>query len=40
MCLVLSDESGDWHMGQWDDANTIACWGSYGTDLEYAITAL
>ncbi|MCP4963594.1 MAG: hypothetical protein GY925_30535 [Actinomycetia bacterium] len=40
MCLVLSDEWGDWHMGQWDDANTIACWGSYETDLEYAIIAL
>lgn len=40
ICLALNDESGDWHMGQWDDANTIACWGSYGTDLEYAINAL
>lgn len=37
-CLALTDDG--WHMGQWHDANTIACWGSYGTDLEYAINAL
>ena len=40
MCLVLCDNEEDWHMGQWADRDTIACWGSYGTDLEYAINAL
>ena len=39
-CLVFSGNGEDWHMGQWDDANTIACWGSYGTDLEYPINGL
>ena len=40
LCLVLCDIEEDWHMGQWDDATTIVCWASYGTDLEYAINAL
>lgn len=40
LCLVLRSEWGDWHMGQWDDPDTIACWGSYGDDLGDAIAAL
>ncbi|MCP3878163.1 MAG: hypothetical protein GY701_07195 [Sulfitobacter sp.] len=39
-CLVLTDDSDGWHMGQWTDADMIACWGSYGPDLEYAINSL
>ena len=40
LCLVLDRNDHHWHMGQWDDENTIVCWGAYGTDLEEAINHL
>jgi len=38
LCLVLDD--GEWFMGQLDTDGSIACWASYGSDLDEAIRSL
>ncbi|MFF3096336.1 hypothetical protein [Streptomyces cyaneofuscatus] len=38
LCLVRDD--GEWFMGQLDDAGSVICWASYGSDLAEAIRSL
>ncbi|MFI0355974.1 hypothetical protein [Actinomadura sp. 9N407] len=38
LCLVGIE--GEWYMGDLQPDGSIACWGSYGTDLQAAIRSL
>jgi hypothetical protein len=38
LCLVSAD--GEWFMGNLAADGSVACWGSYGSDLGQAIQAL
>lgn len=40
LVLALDPIHGDWMMGQQRDDGTVACWASYGTDLEFALRSL
>jgi hypothetical protein len=40
LVLAFDPVERDWLMGQQADDGTVACWASYGTDLDFALKSL
>jgi hypothetical protein len=40
LCLVRTTDDDDWYMGALSNDGSIACWASYGSDLDQAIRGL